>query len=327
VSADGLYIAAQSYDPANYQPFLVYYDPTGAAGITNQAAQQASVDGLGRQRQALAIQHDAYAGILTGDLDRKNQANDVGVFGLVGSVVGGVHGHLGLGHGFSVAGGLMDGTSSFGGADIGNGLLGAAALRYDADAELGGFTPYAQLGGSFGLLSNVSFTRDYVGGTGTGSTDGRLASLYARLGVTRDFETGDQVSLEAEIGNRWLSTDAYAEAFSASNPFPAAVAAGTDRQTIGKLGGSWTHPLAESVDLTLRAALGTILAGASGLSVATTGFGTLNTGVAHPVWAELGAHLDWAVTASSSIDLYASAIVGQDSGNNAHVGAGYRFRF
>jgi len=322
ISANGAYISASS----SAGGYLVYYGD-GIGGLTNQAQQQASVDALGRQRQALAIQHDAYAGILTGDLDRKGQSNDVGVFGLVGSVVGGVHGHLGLGNGFSFSGGLMDGTSSFGGAGIGNGFLGAAALRYDSEAEFGGFTPYAQIGGSLGVLSDVEFTRDYVGGIGIGKTDGSLAALYARLGITRTFDSGDTISADVELGSRWLSTGAYAEEFSATNPFPATVDAGTDQQTIAKVGGSWTHPLADNIDVTLHAAIGATLDGSSGLAVNTTGFGSMTTGSNNPIWGEFGAHAAWTINEHSSVDLYATGMAGGDIGTNLHVGAGYRYKF
>jgi hypothetical protein len=193
--------------------------------------------------------------------------------------------------------------------------------------QAGGFVPYVQVGGSLGALSNISFTRDYVGGVGYGQTNGTVGSLYARLGATKDFETGDQLSVEAELGNRWLYTNAYAESFSPTNPFPAAVGAGTDRQTVGKLGGSWTHPVSDKLDVTLHAALGATLGGESGVSVKTTGFGTLKTGIANSVWVEAGAHADWALSANSSIDLYATAFAGRDIGTNAHFGAGYSYKF
>jgi probable HAF family extracellular repeat protein len=324
VSANGNYIAAN--DAFHGLAYLVYYSD-GVGGLTNQAEQQASVDGLGKARQAAAIQNDAYAGILSGDLDRSNDGNQIGALGLVGSAAGGVRGHAEVGNGWSISGGVSDGTSSFGAADIGNGLMGAIALRYDANLAFGGFRPFAQVGGSFDLLSNVSLTRTYPGGSGTGVTQGTLAALYGRAGLTKDFDTGDQLTFSGELGGRWLSTAAYSESFSAGNPFPASVAAGTDTQVVSKLGVAWTHPLAKSVDMTVRAAVGTTIGGVSELKVATTGFGTLTTGLDHPVWGELGAHLSWYVSDKSAIDLYATGIFGQGIGANAHVGAGYHYRF
>ncbi|MDB5560639.1 MAG: autotransporter protein [Hyphomicrobiales bacterium] len=324
ISANGDYIAAN--DTFNGLAYLVYYSD-GIGGLTNQAEQQASVDTLGKARQAAAIQNDAYAGILSGDLDRSNDGNQIGALGLVGSVVGGVRGHAEIGNGWSVSGGVADGTSSFGTADIGNGLMGSIALRYDANLAFGGFRPFAQVGGSFDLLSNVSLTRTYPGGSGTGITQGTLAALYGRAGLTKDFDSGDQLTFSGELGGRWLSTAAYSESLSASNPFPASVAAGTDTQLVSKLGVAWTHPLAKSVDLTVRAAVGTTIGGASELKVATLGFGTLTTGLDHPVWGELGAHLSWNVSDKSAIDLYATGVFGQGIGANAHVGAGYHYHF
>jgi probable HAF family extracellular repeat protein len=323
VSANGNYITADD----NSLSYLVYYDGT-VGGLTTGAAQQASVDELGKQRQALAIQHDAYAGILTGDLDRQDDTNQIGALGLYGSAVGGLRGHLGLGDGWSLSGGMADGTSEFGGAGIGNGLYGAMALRYDAqDFAAGGFHPFGQVGGTYGLLSGVDMTRSYTGGTGTGSTNGTLGSVYARFGITGDFKGGDQVSFAGEIGERRLSTEAYSETLSATNPFPASIAAGTDIQTIAKFSTSWTHLFSDKFDVTLRAAVGTVIAGTSGLAVATTGFGTLGTGIDHAVWGELGAHATWKVSDHSALDLYATGIFGPTTGTNAHVGAGYHYQF
>jgi len=301
VSNSGDYILAD--DPAT-SSYLVYYHD-GVAGLTNKAEQQESVDAAGKARRALAIQHDAYFGILSGDLDRHDDEGQIGVLGLVGSAVGGLRGDMGLGNGFSFSGGIADGTSSFGGAGVGNALMGAMAIRYDSELAFAGFHPFAQVGGGYAMLSGVSFVRPYTGGTGVGATNGGLASLYARLGLTQDFESGDQLTLAGEIGERWLSTEAYSEAFSATNPFPASA----------------------TVDVTLHAAVGATLAGSSGLVATTTGFGALTTGMNNTVWAEAGAHIDWQVTENSAIDLYATGIIGDGIGANGHVGAGYHYTF
>ncbi|MET3896562.1 hypothetical protein ABIB57_000486 [Devosia sp. UYZn731] len=81
------------------------------------------------------------------------------------------------------------------------------------------------------------------------------------------------------------------------------------------------------MDLTLHAALGTTLGGDSGLSVHTTGFGTMTATASNTVWGEFGAHAAWAITENATLDLYATTIAGPDIGTNAHVGAGYRYKF
>ena len=324
VSANGNYIAAN--DTFNGLAYLVYYS-AGLGGLTTQAAQQASADAVARERQAAAIQHDAYAGILTGDLDRSGGGNQLGAFGLVGSAIVGLRGHGDLGGGWSISGGVAGGTSGFAGSNIGNGLMGAAALRYDFDTALAEFRPFVQVGGSLDLLNNVTSARVYPGGSGDGMTNGVLGSAYARLGVTRDFQSGDQLTLSGELGGRWLSTDAYAESLSASNPFPASFAAATDSQLVAKASAAWSHPVTATVDVTVRAAVGATVGGSSGLKVATTGFGTLSTGVDHAVWGELGGQLSWKLNQNSSIDLYATGMFGDSIGSNAHIGAGYHYSF
>ncbi|MDR3375750.1 MAG: hypothetical protein P4L98_18655, partial [Ancalomicrobiaceae bacterium] len=325
ISANGKYIVAND-EIANIG-YLVYYDH-GVGGLTTQAAQQSSIDQLGRTRQALAVQQDAYSGLMIGDLDGFKNVSQLGAFGLLGSAVGGLRGRGALGDGFVITGGLSGGTGDYDALAY-HGLLGAVALRYDF-GTFNGIVPFAQLGASFGQLDGLTFRRSYLNGAGTttgvGKTSGTVASLFARLGAYSNLASGDQISGSVEIGERWLSTDAYSED-TTNNPFPVSVAAGTDRQTVAKVNASVTHPFTPDLDLTLRGAIGTTVIGSSGLSVVTSGFGTLTTKTDHAVWGEVGARLGWKVTDRTTFDLYATGIAGKDVGTAAHVGVGLRVAF
>jgi probable HAF family extracellular repeat protein len=326
VSANGNYIAAN--DSTSGLAYLVYYDGT-IGGLTTYAAQQASVDALGHARQTIAIQQDAYSGLMIGDLDRVQRSSEISAFGLLGSAVGGLRGRGIWGENWAVTGGLSGGTGDHDALAY-RGLMGAAALRYDFASLRGNITPFAQVGGSFGVLDDLTFRRTYANGagtsTGTGTTAGQVAAIFGRLGAFVELPGGDQLSASAELGERWLFTDAYAEDTN-NNPFPADVAAGTDRQTVGKIAAGWTHPFSPTLDMTLRGAVGTTLEGASGLRVATTGFGTLTTASDEATWAELGARLGWKATERTSFDLYATGIAGKNVGTAGHVGADVRFQF
>ncbi|HEY4201411.1 MAG TPA: hypothetical protein VGM83_12715 [Devosiaceae bacterium] len=323
ISPNGKYITV--LDQVNELSYLVYYADDQSAGITDPADEQASVNNLERSRQTATLQQDAYFGILMGDLDRSGAGNQVGAFGLVGSAVGGVRGTLNLAPGWSVTGGIADGTSDFGGTGIDNALYGALALRYDASAVLAGFHPFVEAGAGVGMLNGLALHRSYSSGEGVGKTDGTLGMVFGRAGLSQDFASGDQLAFAAELGGRWLSTDGYSEAASASNPFPISVSDATDRSVVAKLSATWTHPFGKSVDLTVRAALGASR-GDSSLKAATLGFGTLAPAVGDAVWGELGAHLDMKISAQSSIDLFATTIMGGDGGAT-HVGAGYHYSF
>lgn len=86
ISADGRYIGA--VNDANESKLVYYYDGIGA--ITDPAATQDTVNQLANTRQAVAIQNDAYFGILTGDLSGSPDQSSAEAFGLVGSAIGGV---------------------------------------------------------------------------------------------------------------------------------------------------------------------------------------------------------------------------------------------
>ena len=320
VSADGRYIAADSSD---HEGYLVYYDD-GIGGLTNGADQQASVNALGREWQAVTNVSQLYFGILDGDTDRHDNTSTAGVFGVAGSAVAGARGKWVAGNGFTLSGGIADGTTEAGDADVGNALFGAVSLRYDADAvNLGVFHPFVQAGVGEALLFDLSMTRPYASGSGAGTTAGSLTTAYLRAGVTGDFDNGDQASFAGELDSSWLSTAAYDEALSAHNMFPASIAAGSDQSTAVRASATWSHQLTRDVNLTLQAGLSADVGGSSGLQVRTTGFGTLAGAYAPAVWTDASAKLSWAVGAKSNLDVFAAGTLGGPQGNHAHVGVGF----
>jgi hypothetical protein len=311
------------------QGYLVYFDGT-IAGLTTQAAQQASIDDLQKSRQSIAIQQDAYIGLMTGDLDRSRPGYELGAFGLYGSAAGGLKGRAGWGDSLVLTAGVAGGTGDYDALSY-KGLMGAAALRYDFLPMANGWRAFGQVGGAFGQLNDLTFARDYANGAGTatgiGHSSGQIAALYARIGLTGDLSPATQVQLAAELGERWLRVDGYSETFSASNPFPATVAAGTDRQTVGKIAASWSQAIGDRTDFTLRGAVGTTLEGSSGLSATVSGFGTMTAKLDTAVWAEAGLRLGYRATDRVTVDAYATGIAGKSVGTAGHVGAGVRVSF
>lgn len=325
ISGNGLYYAANSATNG----YIVYYDGT-IGGVTTPVGLQSSIDDLQRSRETIAIQQDAYAGLMIGDLDRQKPGYELGAFGLLGSAVGGTRGRAGWADNLTVTGGIAGGSGGYDTPSY-RGFMGAAALRYDFLAPVGGWRPFAQLGGSIGELDDLGFKRTYSNGagtaTGSGSTSGHVASLFARLGVTEDLSPTDQVQVSAEIGERWLTTGAYGETLSSTNPFPATVAAGSDHMTIGKAAVAWSHGITKDLDFTARAALGTTLGGSSGLVATVSGVGTFQGAYQQANWAEAGLRIGYHATDRMTLDAYATGIAGRDVGTLGHVGAGIRLAF
>lgn len=327
VSTDGSYIAANGSGGKSY---LVYYnDGSGGGGITTSQAQADSVGALGQSRQALSLAQDAYTGLMTGDLDPNTQDNHGGLTGLVGSATGTLGGQVKLADSTMLLGGITGGSNDYDTFDY-NGVLAALALRYDFAPFDDGLQPFAQIGGSLGVLNDLTFKRTYANGAGTatveGNTSGRVGSLYAKAGVVAPLAPSDQLVFAAEAGERWLSTDVYAESL-AGNPFPAAIEAGTDRQTVVKASAKWTHDFTPAIDMTLRAGVGSVVEGSGGVRVATTGAGIVRTSIENQVWAEGGARLGWKVNETVRLDLYATGMSGEAVEANLHVGAGVRVSF
>lgn len=327
LSDDGHYIAVN--DVITQAGYLVFYDGI-IGGVTSASAQTESADRVMAQRQAASIQPDLYAGILVGDLQPTDGTSDVGALGLYGSAVGGARGTTILDAHWSLSGGVSIGAGDYGALGY-QGVMAAAALRYDADPFAEGFNVFGQAGGDFGVLSPLTFRRDYANGAGTatgvGVTDGYVGSVFARLGVRGDLSEDDQLSLSAEIGQHWLATAAYAETQSATNPFPAAFGAATDTATVGKVAAAWTHQWSPALDMTLRVAFGTTLASQSNLAMTTTGFGTVQPAATGTTWAEAGLRLGWRTSETTRLDLYATGMSGERVGLTGHVGAGFSLAF
>lgn len=337
VSGDGRYILANddgvggvvsAFPTGGNNAYLVFYDH-GAAGVTTQAAQQASVDAVGRDRRRIALGQDPYTGLMIGDLDRASAANEIGAFGLVGSAVGGLRGRGGYAGAVTVTGGFAGGTSGSERLGYGRGLFGAAALRWDLLP--GDLRPFLQVGAAFGVLDDLSVSRRYANGAGhavaRGETRGTASSVFGRVGVTAEAGRADQLQIAAELGLRWLATDGYRERTGSGNPFPAVAASATDRTTVGRIAAAWTHDFGGGFDVTLRGAVGTTLAGSSDFAMATTGFGVMAPRFERATWGEAGARASYAVSPAGRVDLYATGIAGRAVERAVHVGAGYRYAF
>ena len=78
--------------------------------------------------------------------------------------------------------------------------------------------------------------------------------------------------MSTELGREWLEVEGYTEPLSATNPFEAAVARGTDRMD---LRAQWSFGLSPRFDTTLRVAAVYGFNHETELVAAVTGAGTL----------------------------------------------------
>lgn len=326
VSADGNYIVAQTLTATDN--YLVYYDGV-TGGVSTSSAQQASVDELGETRQSLGVQQDAFTGMMIGDLSPNNQTSQLGAFGLYGSAAGGIGGQIKVADNLVLSGGILGGRGNYDTLNY-RGMMASMALRYDFADIAPNLHPFVQIGGGVAQLSDLTFKRTYANGggtaTGVGSTSGRSYSFFGRAGMVSTLGENDQLVLTAELGERWLSTDAYAED-TTGNPFPAYVQSGTDRQTVAKLSAALTHRFTPKLDATLRAAVGDVVEGTSGLRVSVAGFGNAKSTIDRKPWVEGGVRVGWKVSDTLALNAYGTGISGETVKTPGHVGIGAQFSF
>ncbi len=147
------------------------------------------------------------------------------------------------------------------------------------------------------------------------------------LGLDAQLSADDRVTLAAEIGQHWLTTSVYGEVQSATNPFPGSFSAATDTATTVEAAAGWTHQVAETVDLSLRGAVGMSLAGSSSLVATAAGVDDVAVAPASGLYAEAGLRLGWQATDSTRLDLYATGTAGEHVGTAGHIGGGLSVGF
>jgi hypothetical protein len=190
----------------------------------------------------------------------------------------------------------------------------------------------AELGGFWSPSGHYRFRRTYANGmgtaTGTGNTDGDQTYGFGRLGGVINATPKDEVALSVEVGRQTLTTLAYDEALTATNPFEAHAARARDTATVGKLRGQWTHELSAQIDTTLWGAWAHSFTNRSTSAAAIPGFGTLSPASRNQDWGEFGARIGIHAARRFTIDLFANGVGGiADIGTRVHAGVDAKLDF
>ena len=336
VSGNGQFIVGYGNFSGPQHAYLVrYFDNEGTpiAGVTTPGAVQESIDQLGNARFGVMAQEHRLAVPLLSDNQPIKQGSEAGVFGTAGSAQGGGYSRIGLTPGLALLAGASYGSAEFDNADIDDSFIGAAALRYVRPTP-GSWHPFAEGGGWIAPNADLKFERSYMNGAGTatgvGSTEGDVSYAFARAGLVFDLGPRHQLALSAELGREWLDVDGYSETLSATNPFEASVASGTDTMDLAKARAQWSFGLSPRFDATLWAAAVYGFNQKSELIAAVAGAGTFVPLVdEETVWAEYGARIGYAVTEAVTLDLFIDGVSGEEDqiATRVHGGAGLRYRF
>jgi uncharacterized membrane protein len=302
-------------------------------GMTTQQSLETSLGQVGNEYQTVSAQLGGTAGLLLGALQPIEGGDGYGVFSSVGSFTLGAKGRYNVGDGFSVLGGAAFVSQEAGGASVSGAALFGAAVRYVSPIPLSGtaLRPYAE-GGAWGSPNlSMHFTRTYVNGAGTatgeGDTTGSAFGLYGTAGLLYAPTPDDELAFSATLARDWLSTAAYAEATSASNPFPASFAAASASATEIKATAQWTHHLDANLDLTLSGSVGHSFGAAGSATATIPGFGSLTGSAGDYSFGQLGARLEYKVKDNITLDAFALSTFGDHIGTHTQFGGALNVAF
>jgi hypothetical protein len=114
----------------------------------------------------------------------------------------------------------------------------------------------------------------------------------------------------------------------AFNPFNAAIATGTDRSDLVKIGRQWTHLFAGNIEGNVNGFVVQSFATHSGIVATVTGDGLVVPTIGNQIWFEYGGRLGFRLTKGCVADLFVNGTLGpQPVGNTIHGGVGLRINY
>src|SRR5258708_26644913 len=119
---------------------------------------------------------------------------------------------------------------------------------------------------------------------------------YGRGGWISRLSLREEVAASVEIWQIWQRVKGYTEPTVAFNPFDASIATGTDRTSLVKVGGQWTHLFGNSVEGNVNGGFVQSFATRSGIVATVTGDGTVGPTIGNQSWFEYGGPLGFCLT-------------------------------
>ena len=245
------------------------------------------------------ITNQVLGSVLLGVNEQINCSDCVSAFGSVGSFTAGVHGRKELTNNLSLLAGLAYTQYSESGYHVTSAPIGAFALRYDF-TDWGSSRPFFDIGTVLSPFQKVRYSRSYTTSLGDVSLDSSTNSAdyaaYGRAGWISRLSPRDEVAGSVEFWQLWQRVSGYSDPMLAFNPFDATIATGTDRTSLVKLGGQWTHLFSSSVEGNINGAYVQSFASHSGIVAAVTGDGLVTPTMGNQGWFEYGGRLGFRIT-------------------------------
>ncbi len=289
---------------------------------------QDSANQLAGQRNAIITHLGGTAGLLMGALQPLDRGTGISPIAAFGSSLLGVNGQAAFGNGFSVVGGIALVGQSYDGASF-RGVLAGGALRYVSPSEAP-LRAFGEVGvwGSPNLGFAFSRTYDNLDDvvTAEGTTEGFIASLYARVGGIYSVNASNELAVAVTLARTSLHVDGYAEDATPENPFPMTVADSASRSTSIKATAEWTTDLTERLDLTVMGGIGHAFGGTA-LDTNVLWVGDVEGTAGGTTFVEYGARLGWEIGPNATIDAFVTGTAGRGIGAHTQIGGAVRLQF
>ncbi|MGY4291715.1 hypothetical protein ACVWXO_010981 [Bradyrhizobium sp. LM2.7] len=290
-----------------------------------------SASGLANQRFNQMITNRVLGTVLLGVNEQVNCSDCISAFGSAGSFSAGIHGRKQLTPNLSLLAGIAYTQYSERGYSVTSAPIGAFALRYDF-TDWGSSRPFFDVGTILTPWEKVRYTRSYNTSIGpvsvTSSTNAANYAIYGRAGWMSRVSPRDEVAASIEVWQLWQRVSGYSDSTVAFNPFDATIATGTDRTSLVKIGGQWTHLYGSNVEANVNGGWMQSFASRSGIVAGVTGDGTVVPTTGNQGWFEYGGRLGFRVSKGWIVDLFANGTLGpQPVGNTIHGGVGLRINY
>jgi len=290
-----------------------------------------SVNGLADQRFNQMITNKVLGSVLLGVNEQINCTDCISAFGSAGSFSAGVHGRKELTQNLSFLAGIAYTQYSENGYHVTSAPIGALALRYDF-TDWGSSRPFFDVGAILTPWEKVRYSRGYLTNFGpvmlTSSTDASNYAVFGRGGWISRVSPRDEVAGYIELWQLWQHVGGYTDPAAAFNPFNATVGSGTDRTSLVKIGGQWTHMLTPMIEGNINGGWTQSFATQSGIVATVTGNGLVVPTMGNQGWFEYGGRLGFRLSRGWVADLFVDGTLGpQPVGNTIHGGVGLRVNY
>jgi hypothetical protein len=305
--------------------------PTPTPSPTGADSSAGSINGLADQRFNQMITNKVLGSVLLGVNEQINCTDCISAFGSAGSFSAGVHGRKELTQNLSFLAGIAYTQYSEIGYHVTSAPIGAFALRYDF-TDWGSSRPFFDFGTILTPWEKVRYSRGYLTNFGpvmlTSSTDASNYAVFGRGGWISRFSPRDEVAGFIELWQLWQHVSGYTDPAVVFNPFNATVNSGTDRTSLVKIGGQWTHMLTPTIEGNINGGWTQSFASHSGIVATVTGNGLVVPTMGNQGWFEYGSRLGFRLSRGWVADLFVNGTLGpQPVGNTIHGGVGLRVNY